>query len=392
MLFTLNEIKNITEEKIYSLKENRVAEDKHLEYKLTLPGEKYDDKKEFLADLTSFANADGGTIFYGIKAKDGIPEDIPGLAVDNPDKEILRLENLLRTSIEPRIIGVVFYPFKLSSGRYLIFTYISKSFNPPHVVNFQGHWKFYSRNSAGKYPMDLGEVRSSIILAEHYAERIKNFRIERISKIISNDVNVPLVDSPTIVLHLFPLKSFEKGYKLDLSVYLDNYQNLKPLFDHTSFQRYNLDGILTYSTTADFKTAEAYLLLYYNGILETVNARTLTLYNESRRRFQIEAMEKGIINELKRFLTELNSLDISCPIVITVSYLKIKGFNMDSYNYNYISQHPVDRDHLFFPEVLINDYSEQIELVIKPIFDSLWQAFGFSKCRHYNDKGEWILK
>jgi predicted HTH transcriptional regulator len=120
MFFTLNEIKNITEERINSLKENLVAEDKHLEYKLTLPNEKYDDKKEFLSDVSSFANADGGVIFFGIKAKNGIPEEIPGLEIDNPEKEILRLENLLRTSIEPRISGVVFHPLKLSNSRFLM--------------------------------------------------------------------------------------------------------------------------------------------------------------------------------------------------------------------------------------------------------------------------------
>ncbi len=390
MFFTLNEIKNLTEEKVNSLKENQVAEDKHLEYKLTLPGDKYEDKKEFLADLSAFANADGGIIFYGIKAADGIPIEIPGLQIDNTDKEILRLENLLRTSVEPRIIGTYFHPFKLSNSNYLIIVYIPKSFNSPHVVNFQGHWRFYTRHSNGKHQMDLSEVKTSLNLSENLGERIKNFRLERISRIIANDVNVSLVDSPTIVLHLFPLTSFEKGYKLDLSVYLDNYQNLKPLFDNISFQRYNLDGILTNSMTADFNTADAYLLLYYNGIIEAVNARILSLYDGSRKCFQIEKMEKGIINELKRFLTELNNLDISCPIVIAVSFLKVKGFNMDLYNFNSISQ-PLDRDHLFFPEVLINDYFEQIELVIKPIFDSLWQAFGYSKCRHYDKDGKWLL-
>ena len=76
MIFTEKEIENITEERINSFKDNQVAEDKHLEYKLILPSEKYDDKKEFLADVSSFANADGGVIFYGINAKDGILEDI----------------------------------------------------------------------------------------------------------------------------------------------------------------------------------------------------------------------------------------------------------------------------------------------------------------------------
>lgn len=83
MIFTKKEIENITEERINSLKVNQVAEDKHIEYKLILPSEKYDDKKEFLADVSSFTNADGGVIFYGIKAKDGIAEDITRLVIDS---------------------------------------------------------------------------------------------------------------------------------------------------------------------------------------------------------------------------------------------------------------------------------------------------------------------
>lgn len=173
MFYTLNEIKNLTEDRVNSLKENKVAEDKHLEYKLTLPSDKYDDKKELLADLSSFANADGGVIFYGIKAKDGIPEDIPGLEIENSDAEILRLENLLRSSIDPRIFGVYFQPLKLLNGKYLIAVYIPKSFNPPHVVNFQGHWKFYSRNSAGKYPLDVTELKSIIIFQQRYKKELE---------------------------------------------------------------------------------------------------------------------------------------------------------------------------------------------------------------------------
>lgn len=390
MFFTLNEIKNITEERINSLKENQIAEDKHLEYKLTLPGEKYDDKKEFLADVSSFANADGGVIFYGIKAKDGIPENVSGLDIDNTDKEILRLENLLRTSIEPRIFGIYFHPFKLSNNNYLIIIYIPKSFNPPHVVNFQGHWRFYTRHSNGKHQMDLSEVKTSLNLSENLGERIKNFRLERINRIISNDVNVPIVESPKIILHLLPLISFEKGYRIDLSVYPN--QNLKPLFDSISSQRYNLDGLLTYSTIDDFKTADAYLLLYYNGIIETVNSRVLTLSSKDQKAFRVEAIERGLIEELERLLGELNSLNVNCPIIIMITLLGVKGYRMDSSNAFFHANDSIDRDTVFLPEVMLIDYSEKIELVIKPIFDSLWQAFGFSKCRHYNDEGKWLLK
>jgi hypothetical protein len=56
MLFTKKEIEVLTEATILSLKENEVAENKHLEYKSTLPGNNREDKKEFLADISSFAN------------------------------------------------------------------------------------------------------------------------------------------------------------------------------------------------------------------------------------------------------------------------------------------------------------------------------------------------
>ncbi len=390
MFFTLNEIKNLTEEKVNSLKENQVAEDKHLEYKLTLPGERYEEKKEFLADISSFANADGGVIIYGIEAKDGVPEDIPGVEIENTDAVILRLENLLRTSIEPRIIGTYFQPLKLSNGRFLIIAYIPKSFNPPHVVNYQGHWRFYIRHSAGKHQMDLSEVKNSINLSENLGERIKNFRLDRISRIISNDVNIPLVESPKIVLHLLPLISFEKRYRIDLNI--DISQNLRPLFDSTSYQRYNLDGLMTYSTIGDFKTADAYLLLYYNGIIETFNSRVLNVSSRDQKAFTVEAIERGLIDELTRLLGELNSLNVNCPIIIMITLLGVKGYLMDSSIAFIHANDSIDRDTVFLPEVMLNDYSEKIELVIKPIFDSLWQAFGFSKCRHYNDKGEWMLK
>jgi len=43
---------------------NKVTEGKKIEYKLMLPLNHDKDKQEFLADVTSFANASGGYILY----------------------------------------------------------------------------------------------------------------------------------------------------------------------------------------------------------------------------------------------------------------------------------------------------------------------------------------
>src|SRR5689334_8563616 len=82
---------------------NGVSESRSLEYKETLPGGSDQDKKEFLADVTSFANAIGGDLVYGVReARDesgkptGTPEAVVGLDVPNFDQAIQRLENVLR--------------------------------------------------------------------------------------------------------------------------------------------------------------------------------------------------------------------------------------------------------------------------------------------------------
>ncbi|MEH2303471.1 MAG: RNA-binding domain-containing protein, partial [Nostoc sp.] len=85
---------------------NGVAEKRTLEYKEKLPGNSDDDKKEFLADISSFANASGGDIIYGIQEQrdsnnktTGIPEAANGVGAINSDAEIRRLENIIRDGV-----------------------------------------------------------------------------------------------------------------------------------------------------------------------------------------------------------------------------------------------------------------------------------------------------
>jgi len=79
------------------------AESKVIEYKETLPGNADSDKKEFLYDVSSFANPAGGTLVYGMKAKDGVPVELIGIAGLNSDAEKLRLQAIIQSGLQPRI-------------------------------------------------------------------------------------------------------------------------------------------------------------------------------------------------------------------------------------------------------------------------------------------------
>lgn len=50
-----------------ALRADGVREGRQLEYKECLPGNSDDDKREFLADVTSLANAAGGDLIFGVR-------------------------------------------------------------------------------------------------------------------------------------------------------------------------------------------------------------------------------------------------------------------------------------------------------------------------------------
>lgn len=60
----------------------------------------------------------------------------------------------------PRIPGISMRAVPLKGKRFVIVIRIPKSWASPHMIT-KGSSKFYSRNSAGKYPLDVFEIRTA---------------------------------------------------------------------------------------------------------------------------------------------------------------------------------------------------------------------------------------
>lgn len=95
-----------------ALVEDRVRESTSLDYKQELPGGNNEEKKEFLRDMISFANTVGGDMVFGVAERrddnnlsTGEAEHVNGVLVENRDALLLRLEEMIRTSIAPRLAG-----------------------------------------------------------------------------------------------------------------------------------------------------------------------------------------------------------------------------------------------------------------------------------------------
>jgi len=106
----------MTIEELQVLINNSVIENRSLEYKKDLKIGRDAEKREFLADISSFANSIGGKIYFGISEdrSSGRPKELIGIDIDNVDQLLQKLDNIIKTGIEPRIIGIEFEHVEIS--------------------------------------------------------------------------------------------------------------------------------------------------------------------------------------------------------------------------------------------------------------------------------------
>src|SRR5258708_1885904 len=86
----------VNEADLQALVDNKVREIKTIEYKRSLPGNSDKEKRELLYDISSFANASGGDLIFGMTETDGVASEVSGLERGNIDQDILRLQNITR--------------------------------------------------------------------------------------------------------------------------------------------------------------------------------------------------------------------------------------------------------------------------------------------------------
>lgn len=389
-------INQITEEDLQALIDNAVLEGKTIEYKQSLPGNLDSDKKEFLADISSFANASGGDLIYGMieDSNTGAPKRLEGLTIENVDQEIARLDNMIREGIEPRILEKIIKPVELSNSKTALIIRVPKSWINPHRVSFKGHDKFYSRSTNGKYPLDVAELRVAFNLSETITERIRKFREDRISNIFADETPIPFYDNPKIVLHLIPIISFSPAQGYDIGKIASHPEKMTPIYCSVGCNyRYNLDGFLTYSGGQGGKS-RSYVQLFKNGIIEAVEGSLLQPLEE----LSIPSIlyEKELIISLRNYLSVLKTLNVELPVFIFLTLLGVKGYSMsiaiDRRDFLIDEIHTIDKDILLLPEVVIESYDVAPEDALRPCFDSIWNACGFPRSLNYNNAGKWVKK
>jgi Putative DNA-binding domain len=392
-------IGEVAAEDVASLVNEKVTERRTLEYKEKLLGGSDLDKKEFLADVCSFANLIGGDILYGIRDErdgdgkpTGIPESVVGLAGLNLSAERERLESIIRNGIQPRIPNVQSAELQMEEHGPVLLLRIARSWIKPHMVTFKGTSRFYSRHSTGKYQLDVQEIGQAFAEQRSLGERMREWRMERIAKIIGEEGPVILEGPSRFLLHFVPASALAGQRSTGLWPVPNTVRNLlRPSSYSESIWRYKIDGFLVASFNEAVRKYSAYVQLFRDGRLEYGDGDLLNTgkrYGTGREQdIPSGSFEEKLINTFGNALLVINRVSIEGPIYFSAALTGVKGMRLSLSNpYGIGVQHTFDRDVIQTPEVEIDRMEPKpYRDSLLPVVDSIWQANGYEGTQsHWN--------
>lgn len=377
-------LNKIAEQDLIRLIQDRVAENRQLEYKRQLPGNADRDKKEFVRDVVSFANSAGGHIIFGVAQSGGIATELKPIPEGEIDSAKLRFENIIRTSIEPTIHGLKIEAIKLRDG-YALILEIPRSLFGLHAIKNRG--AFVTRTSAGKVELDINEIRAAFVGSEAASDRLREFRADRTMKILNGDALWPLAKEPLLAIHLVPLAAFAAAYKCVIDKIPGRIRE-SLLFPpgHRPSQwtpKFSFEGFANIlASEEEAAPVYAYAHLFRNGAIETVTALRRPVY--------LSWIELMAMDCAERLLESVDILEIPGPYYLLLALLNVGGLEVIAQVSDRIRT--IKRESVILPELFLETAPASTETEMRSLFDMIWNAAGWRRSFSYDENGQYLEK
>lgn len=372
------------EDDLQAIVARRIAEGTYLEFKRELPRPDAGGRHEFLADVSAFANSSGGDLIFGI-AEDGEGRaNAVAAQPGNADEEARRLQDVLLNGIEPRVPGIQVQAVAVAGG-FVVVVRVPQSWAGPHRVKSNQH--FFIRENGRKRQLDVPEVRGLFLRSENQAQHVRDFRTERLGKLMSGEGPHRLVPGALLVGHFVPTQAALGTVQVDPIPYMR--QRALPVLSATvPLSRVNADGALAVRNPRPEGT-HGFSQFFRNGYFETV--KVYPYGDGGRVSLGCLAYETQFIEVLRLLRAEYVHLGIGTEMTCMVSLLDADRVELGVDRFRYMlddHQGVFDRKTLVLPDVLLPaDLSP--EQALKPVFDLVWQSAGMERSANYNAAGDW---
>jgi len=387
------DIANITEATLQGLIQDRIFESKELEYKdYSFVDGKIEDrvKTKLMQEIVAFANTYGGQIVIGIKEdQDQLPTEISGTnaKIGDFDGWLSSFRQIVLSRIRPHLHGIECTPVSLQDGDLAIVITVPKSLARPHSFWNGNKDEFFIRHANGIAYMDIDDLRNAFLYSDSIQTRIQRFKQDRISMLVSGETIPNLSNKGKLVIYIIPEWSFESGNTIDLKKAQES-GLFWGIASSTGNNRYNSDGYCIFHT--DFKThmVETYSQLFHNGIIEAVEARLFSNYRPNQV-YNWSKYQDAVFEALLSYEKLLSKLGVPKPWHIAGFFLNANGYSTAISEWCESSR--IERDIIQSQEGIWDD-DVSLSQAIKPVFDTLSNAFGFEGSFCFDDAGNFIQK
>jgi hypothetical protein len=211
-------------------------------------------------------------------------------------------------------------------------------------------------------------------------EFMKAFRDDRLAKMDSGDIPVSLAEGPATVLHVLPASAFEPGASVNLSA-VAHERSLTGLAGEQWSLSYDFEGVLVWDSSASEDT-RSYVQVFRNGVLEMGDTALLAPGGEGERN-DIRTFERLLSETARRWMRVLAGAGARGPTALMLTLLHVRGWDLNGGDTGdeRLVPHPIDRDDLVVPEVLLEDLAADPTAAFQAIFDPIWNAAGYPGSR-----------
>jgi Predicted transcriptional regulator containing an HTH domain and an uncharacterized domain shared with the mammalian protein Schlafen len=372
--------------------EQQRNEDHSIEYKERLAGNADSEKVPWLLKpICSFANSEGGDLVLGLRSEQGSPAELVGVdfGADSVDATLLRLDQVIRSSLEPAVMGVRIKAVALTGGRMAVVIRVPKSWTAPHRV--KGNRTFYARGAAGSFEMDVPQLRQAFLLSEGVRKEIENFRAERVAKVIADATPVALKQGLKMVVHILPLSSFTSGSSVPAERFAERSHDMAPPDATAMNWRLGLEGVTVYDVGSGDGLSRSYSQFFREGRAEFV--RTFEDRAGDGCYLPSTYYEDLCIRSVRVAVRRLGEFNIGAPFYVGLSLVNAKGYTLGVSRMvafmNDRELRPFDHQHMIFPMIEVQDAGLDASRFMRPAFDLVWNAVGMRGSLNYDESGEW---
>lgn len=365
-------LEDVSEADLIELCRSEVAEGRMLEYKRDLPADGREAKAEFLADVTSMANAQGGDIIFGIEEAKGVARRLARVDPPNLDEAIQRLDSLLRDKVDPRVTGARFQWVPLAGGGGALVLRVPPSFSGPHRNGFDN--RFYGRNSRGKYPMDTHELRVAFTASEGLPGQLRDLHEEAFAKALP----FRLFPGPQARLSIIPVASLRDVRDIEPSPE----RALAPVRPAGAMRSlHTLEGVILHTPPdpslypqypEDF--VRTFALTHRRGRMHvgwSIGGERELRKGEVSRLVFVDPFEQDFVGISRAAVSRLREAGFESPWAVIATIEGIEGYELlvtaDDYS------PPAWRDGARLPALMTEQADEA---ALTPLLKSVWLLFG----------------